>query len=310
MAMFRKIKTTMKKIILFSIASFIAATAFTQNIGIGTTNPINKLEVTGAVESSLLATVYANNTGTAGSGLQGISDSLGTTGVQGTSNNGIGVYGFSNSNIAIAANAAQGTALYASSITGLALSTSGKLQFSGLNTNPSSGAVLTSDASGNAVWKPKKIGFVSCRAVNTAVPLSTFRKVEFTNEEVDHQNNFTPYAGILSAATSVFTAPVAGYYHFSTGVMFENNIAFSSGQIRLVKNNSSTVIANSEAPCKFINPILNYYYASLYIQGDYYLNANDKVWVEVAQRNNGGDAIGLNSAPAYGRFSGFLRFAN
>lgn len=295
-------------LLLSIICTFIKSTG--QNIGIGTTNPVNKLEVTSAVENSLLATVYANNTGTAGSGLQGVSDSLGTTGVQGTSNNGIGVYGFSNSNIAIAANATLGNAVYASSVTGLGLSVSGNIKFSGLNTNPSNGAVLTSDASGNAVWKPKKIGFVSYRAVNSAIPISTFRKVEFTNEEIDHQNNFTPYPGSTNPSTSVFTAPVTGYYHFSAGVMFEHNRDIESGQIRLVKNSSSTVLANQEVRAKPTSYTLNYYFVSLQIQGDYFLNANDKVWVEVAQRNSAGNSISLNFSPAYGRFSGFLRFAD
>ncbi len=279
-----------------------------QNVGIGTFTPTNRLEVVSTVTSVPLATIYGTNTGTAGSAVYGVSNTAGTSGVQGTSNFGIGVYGYSGNYIALGANATLGTAVYASSVSGIGLSVLGKLRFSGLNTSPSLGAVLTSDASGNAVWKPKKIGFFANMAANTSIPISTFRKVEFSSEQFDHQANFVPYAGATSSSTSVFTAPVAGIYHFASSVVFQHSEVLESGQIRLIKNASSTVLANYEGEAAFTIPTA--YYVSLEIEGDFYLNANDRVWVEVAQRNLYSTAIGLNTTAERGRFSGYLKIAD
>jgi hypothetical protein len=287
---------------------FFANPLSAQNVGIGTTTPTNKLEVVSTVTSVPLATIYGTNTGTAGSAVYGVSNTAGTSGVQGTSNFGVGLYGYSSNYIALAATATLGTAAYASSVSGIGLSVLGKLRFSGLNTNPSIGAVLTSDASGNAVWKPKKIGFFANVAANTSIPISTFRKVEFSSEQFDHQANFVPYAGATSSSTSVFTAPVSGIYHFASSVVFQHSDVIESGQIRLIKNVSSTVLANYEGEAGFTIPTA--YYASLEIEGDFYLNANDRVWVEVAQRNLFSTAIGLNTTAERGRFSGYLKIAD
>lgn len=298
----------MKKIILSIISGITAAAAFAQNVGIGTDNPANKLEVVAAVTDGANAVIYSTNTGTAGSAISGTSNAVNSFGVQGTSNFGTGIYAYSNSYIGVSAGAVTGTSVYASSVSGYGLQVSGNVKLSGGNTNPSTGAVLTSDASGNAVWKPKKIGFFAKAAANSSIPVSVFRKVEFSTEEFDHQDNFVNYTGTTNTASSVFTAPVAGIYHFSSSVLFESADDINSGQIRLVKNASGTVLANYEALSG--NTAAGARFVSLEINGDFHLNANDKVWIEVAQRNTTSDVIGLNHAADRGRFSGYLIVAD
>ncbi|MES2776841.1 MAG: hypothetical protein V4722_21870 [Bacteroidota bacterium] len=299
----------MKKIaiLIVSISSVQVSGAQT-NIGIGTATPNNKLEVIHTVTGPSYATIFGNNTGTSGNAVYGVSHAGNTSGVRGTSTSGVGIYGYSNTYIAVGAGAIGGTAVYAQSASGLGLSVYGKIQLTGGDTNPVDGAILISDATGNAVWKPKQIGFAASSAANTSIPISTFRKVEYGIEDFDLQNNFVPYPGATSSATSVFTAPVAGIYHFAASAFFQSSQDIDAAQIRLIKNTSSTVLANFEGDGAAHSPSV--YYVSLDIEGDYYLAANDKVWVEVAQRNLFNSPLGLSSFSYRGRFTGMLKIAD
>jgi hypothetical protein len=109
--------------------------------------------------STDFAGVYGQNTGTAGSGVVGVSNTVNTQGVYGSSTNGIGVRVNSNNYRAVDAVSVSGTALYGSITSSYALETNGNVKITGGNTNPANGAVLTSDATGNAVWKGRSVGF-------------------------------------------------------------------------------------------------------------------------------------------------------
>ncbi|MES2772564.1 MAG: hypothetical protein V4722_00175 [Bacteroidota bacterium] len=297
----------MKKISLTSTVLFSMVTwASAQNVGIGTTNPTNKLEVISTVVSASNATIGATNNGTVGSAIYGISNAAGTYGVQGTSNNGIGVFG-SSSYIALAANATSGTAAYGTSVSGYGLRTIGKIRLAGGNTNPVDGAVLTSDATGNAVWKPRKNGFFVSGAANSAIPPNIYRKVEFGYETYDPGSDFVNFQGTTTSSTSVFTAPVAGVYHFSSAVMFENTdeASMQYADIRIIKN-STAIALKGVKPVYFTGPAN----AFLEIEGDFHLDANDKIWIEVSQHNSLGKTCGLNNENYTGRFSGQLKFAD
>ena len=302
----------MKKIFFPILFISLASVSIAQNVGIGTATPANKLQVESMVTTATGAVISGTNTGTAGSAVYGISHTVGTTGAQGTSNLGIGVYGASNSVVGtgIKAEATTGTALTATSVSGLALSVSGNLLFNNMGISTQRGAVMTSDATGNAKWKPKKIGFFATTAANTAIPISVFKKVEFSTKSFDEQNNFEPYPGAIVPTSSIFTAPVAGIYHFESYVLFQNSSDITSGQIRLIKNASGTVLANYESDgFYFLNGSTPIFQVALDISGDFHLDANDKVWIEVAHRS-GNATVGLNNAPENGRFSGYLKLAD
>ena len=210
----------MKKAIAASLVFIsISMGGFSQNVGIGTATPVNKLDVVSTAAASTNASIHSTNTGISGNAVLGVSNNAGTYGVRGTSNAGTGVQGYTSTVYALVGTSLSGTAVYAQS-GGYGLISSGKIKFSGGNTNPSDGALLTSDANGNATWKRSNLAFSANTAVN-AVPDRTFTKVEFSNEEFDTQNNFVQYTGTANAGSSVFTAPVAGIYHFSSAVLFE-----------------------------------------------------------------------------------------
>ena len=157
----------MKKTILSNLICVISIASFAQNVGIGTNAPTAKLHVVGSGGVAF----YAFNNGATGYGIVGKSDSTSAFGVRGLSDKGVGVYGesitgtgvkgYGNNagSVAVFGSALAGTGVKAYSFTGKALEVIGNLTISGGNTNPVNGAVLTSDAVGNAVWKPRRIAF-------------------------------------------------------------------------------------------------------------------------------------------------------
>jgi hypothetical protein len=289
---------------------FSANQLFAQNVGIGTNTPSNRLHVTSSAASSFNATIYGLNTGSAGSGIFGVSNASGTYGVQGFSTSGIGVYGNSSDYRAIYGSTGTGTALYGYSSEGYGLQTVGKVKISGGNTNPVIGAVLTSiDGSGNAVWKPEQISFSVARSRNQSIPAGVDRKIEFQNERYDFGGGFVPYSGTTTEASSVFTAPVAGVYHFSASVPikaqdFVYNI--DGPTIMLVKNGTTIAYA--------IGSIKNFSGGSQgypQIDQDLKLNSNDKVWIAISHSSGGNITVSAdwsdNGETAW--FSGHLLFA-
>lgn len=163
--------------------------------------------------------------GVGGMGVFGVSPSGSGTGVTGTTGDATGVYGF---------NSGTGTGVFANSTnnSGLALRVNGNLRIAGGNTTPSNGAVLTSDANGNAVWKNKNIGFTVSGLPNSnytnviSFPANSTRTVHLPSEEFDYGNSYAVYAGSSpSFGNSVFVAPISGVYHFDAilGILSSDN---------------------------------------------------------------------------------------
>ncbi|MES2798140.1 MAG: hypothetical protein V4683_19385, partial [Bacteroidota bacterium] len=241
------------------------------------------------------AGVHGTNNGTAGSGVVGISHIINTQGVYGSSNNGIGIRGASenfraisgtaNSGTAIYGNSSSGTALYGSSTSGYALETLGNVKISGGNTNPANGAVLTSDASGNAVWKKdNKIAFFSDYIVDDYkdVPSDSEWKLLFSNEIYDYSNNFDPYiSGTPTQTSGTFLAPVNGLYHFDIKVDMRagpiDDIAYSHMILRRQRGNSITDIATADGFMVYNASISDF--VQFQISKDAKLQTGDKIWV-------------------------------
>jgi|GEM_PF-683960 len=194
----------------------------TNGIGISGISNSN-YAVKGVTNSSTgFAGVYGQNTGTAGSGVVGVSNTVNTQGVYGTSTNGIGVRANSNNYRAVDAASTSGTALYGSSASGLALETNGNIKIAGGNTNPANGAVLTSDQFGNAAWKNKPVGFkaVGIAPGYTNLAQDVITKVQFATQQYDLGNNFISLnENGNTADASAFYAPVNGLYHFDIKIV-------------------------------------------------------------------------------------------
>ncbi|MES2772565.1 MAG: hypothetical protein V4722_00180 [Bacteroidota bacterium] len=303
----------MKKIgsLLCTIMSITIITS-AQNTGIGTASPVNKLDVVGTASSLYNSVIYATNTGTTGNAILSESNNAGTYGVKGLSSTGTGVQGYTTGGVALVGISLSGMAIYAFSSNGYGLQASGKLRFYGGDMNPSNGAVLTSDASGNATWKPV-CSFFAKGAVNPAVAGTNPTKVEFMNEEYDLRNNFANYAGTATNTSSVFTAPVAGSYHFSAAVLYKKVSPSQFPEfagIQLDKRDTPTslwtTITENKSNMIYEAGILYYF---LNIETDVYLEVNEQVCVRTSYETNGGGAqIGLDNNNAHGRFSGELIF--
>lgn len=294
---------TMKQTFLFLVCFGVYNLSNAQqNVGIGTNNPVHPLHVSGAASGSAGAAIYGQNTANVGNGVYGVSNAVGTNGVQGLSANGTGVLGYSNGYRAISGSTITGTALYGNSSTGYGLEVVGKLKISGGNTNPSNGAVLTSDASGNAVWKRSRIGF-SAVSGSGSILANQAILIPFNTKNYDASNNFNT-SGAVSNPSS-FIAPVAGFYHFDASINI--NIAssvsnLSEVSIYLMKNGEIAVIEE-------YGPALNTAFQShMYMNFsiDMPLNAGDIINLRVYQTN----ATNVTGSFIRGRFTGHLIFAH
>ena len=181
-----------------------------------------------------IATVNGSN------GVYGGSTSSTGVGVRGESNTGTGIIAYSGSGTGLSASSLSGTGIYTNSISGLALNVNGNLKIAGGNTNPSNGAVLTSDASGNAVWKNNNIafsvtGYPDPNYTNViTIPANSTRTVHLTTEEFDYGNRYAVYVGNSPAfGNSVFVASKTGLYHFDAAVGLESDNGDDIFNVRL-----------------------------------------------------------------------------
>lgn len=283
-------------------------------LGNSTTNYGVRGNVSNSI-SGVSAGVYGSITGTAGVGVYGIADFSTGTGVYGYSTNGKGIEGFSGTYRAVSGTSNGGTALYGNSTAGYALETTGKIKISGGNTNPSDGAVLTSDASGNAVWKKSKIAFKAITgALNhqyDEVPDETEWKVLFDEVKYDYSSNFEPYTGGTPIPDDgTFTAPVTGVYHFEvfikSAVQSFNDFEETYVVLRMQRGVSIVDLEKNYGTVINIPAINTIDKVNNTISTDVKLQAGDKLWVIFWQDSDAGGSTLLLYNEA--RFSGHLVF--
>jgi hypothetical protein len=257
---------------LYSIANNGTGVRGTSSSGYG---------IKGETNTSLgFAGVHGSNTGNAGSGVVGVSDAVNTQGIYGTSANGIGVRASSGTYRGVQGTSTSGTGVYAGSTSGLALETVGNIKLSGGNTNPFDGAVLTSDVSGNAVWKRNKIAFringVHSNYSNASN--NNYAKVHFNTQDFDYGNHFiTINENGNTSEGSNFYVPVAGVYHFNSNVTLSSASDLTQLVLRyvLVRNGVRSNIA--EKRVLLSSTVVGAVSSEL----NYKLMANDRVFVEV-----------------------------
>ena len=268
--------------------------------------------VTNAVSSNGIrgiATVNGSN------GVYGGTTASNGVGVRGESNTGTGIIAYSGSGIGLSASSLSGTGIYTSSTSGLALNVNGNLKIAGGNTNPSNGAVLTSDASGNATWMPHRIGFQAI-GLNTShddLNTDTWYKIIFPNEAYDFANNFASYSGSAIPApdgASTFTVPVTGVYHFESylNLIVEGQTAeevTASIRIRVYRNGNTFDIEEVPPVEKYYNDYFEDTFVLFKISCDYLLVPGDKVSVELYHNNSDGAHASIYNK-YNSRFSGRL----
>lgn len=245
---------------------------------------------------------------TVGDGVRGQSSGNGVAGVSGisTAPSGYGVWGSSNA----------GTGVLAQSSTGTALEVNGKLKIAGGNTNPQNGAVLTSDASGNAVWKKTQVAFsVQDGNIDMGfIPNDTWRKIQFSPTNFyDYGNNFDLLIGTnVTPTSSSFLAPVTGIYHFDVGIkLHKQGGKFFESMLRIVLTRAGQTSIFGLAYGNTFDELRvagDTEFTSYWTYGsfgkDIYLQAGDRVHLEAYQTNDGG-----TDAYVKGFFNGHLVFA-
>jgi hypothetical protein len=243
------------------------------------------------------AGVWGEATGSGGNGIYGTSSGSQGYGVYGHSVAGTGLYGFSQ----------LGTGVKAFSSTGLALDVSGNIKFSG-STSPAHGAVLTSDANGNASWKNNRIAF-HLRGVNssyTSLAPNYSTKIHWTNEIYDYGDDYLLHTGTNPTSdASTFTVPKTGIYHFDAKT---DLVAFDGSEFTLVglhlnykRNGITNILTNGVAS-------LNGSKAECLISCDMRLIAGDLIWAEVYQENSDESTAVLTSQGPYSYFNCHLLF--
>lgn len=247
---------------------------------------------TAATSNAIIGRTFGGNTNNVGVlGEVGLIAPNGT-GVRGRSytSGSIAVEGISNSGTAVRAKSSStGTALIAenTSVTGKALDVNGNVKIAGGNTNPSNGAVLTSDASGNATWKaPLRVAFEARTTswTNYIVPEATWYDLQLDYEVFDDGNVFNPSGAATDPAT--FTAPADGVYSISayTEISISSTVNnLEDFEMALYKNGSlyikytcnafKTEAFRSNGTISFVNTLK--------------LNAGDKLKVKLWQTNTG-----------------------
>ncbi|MBL7772464.1 MAG: hypothetical protein JNM95_06380 [Chitinophagaceae bacterium] len=231
---------------------------------------------------------------TAGVGVSGYSNNAGSIAVNGYSVGGIGVNGYSIAGTAVSATSTLGTALDVNGITHL----NGSLKINGGNTNPSAGAVLTSDATGNAVWKKNKIGFIASYDPNTNLYLAggSFSTIPLM-DSYDASNSFNN----KNAATdpNTFIAPISGLYSFSAYINIYGGVVYDFEYM-----NAALYVNGISSLVHEVYGFTDAYWESVDFNQKIHLNAGDKVVLKV----NHEKTVNTTSLLVATEFSGVLVF--
>lgn len=234
------------------------------------------------------------------------SNTYNSVGVVGMSTNGTGMYGITSFGTAIFAEAVGTTGVAAKFTqtfsTGKALEVTGNVKISGGNTNPSAGAVLTSDASGNAVWKKTQVAFHEknddINTVSGTIPYNSPTKLTFSGEEYDYSNSFT---------NGIFTVPVTGLYHLEAIIefsLYDINDNIDRVYIDFEVNHNGAVSSRGRS-IEVYGKNSTSSWASSTVSLDTRLSAGDKVSLIGLQKNGTNGSITW-----YGKFFGHLVFAD
>lgn len=183
---------------------------------------------------------------------------------------------------------------------------------SGFPNLPQTGALLTSiDGEGNAQWQRPVVFKTRGLPAAQSIPKNLWTKIIFKNNDMEINQGlyFDPY-------TSTFNAPVKGAYHFDATVNMNLKSARSIMRIVVYRNGSYLkeiqVGQNVCGVCgeedeEFypqLRGIKRRYYST---SGIFYLEPNDKVWLEVQQYDDEGYMY-VDPAPAATWFSGSLLY--
>ena len=237
--------------------------------------------------------------GVSGVGVFGTAASTTSYGVRGSNTVGTGVYGFSTSGHGVIASSNSGVGLRTSSTSGNALEVFGKLKIYGAAMNVQNGAVLTSDAEGNAKWKLNRVAF---RASDVSGSLNDEQQTtaQFLVEEYDYSNSFN-----LQAST--FAAPTTGVYNLGTRMTFQfPSLYFNINDVYcvFVINRGGNLIT-IYSPHGTIQNTQYESNAAVSFSTDIKLLAGDIVWVRGYQNNSEGESVFVWG----GEFWGHLVFA-
>ena len=301
----------MKRSILVSFTCVTSVISFAQNVGIGTTTPTSKLHVVGS--GGIL--IYAINSGASGYAIVGESNGASAYAIRGLSANGVGVYGESATgsgvkgygndagSIAVFGSALAGTGVKAYSYTGKALDVIGNLSISGGNTNPSNGAVLTSDAAGNAIWKNNKIGFEATSNSSQSVSDEVTAILVFDENTYDPGNDFNINSAVADKNT--FIVPVSGFYHLDASCtvdLYSATTNLQDASISFYKNGTTIEFRSGSGP----NNSTTDSNMPLSISNSMHLNAGDKITIRAWSNNLNSLAVNLVNIHC----SGFLVHAD